>query len=49
VIRSAITQMANIAVDALPISTRMKRRIGNGQRIANEVMSTRARIAASTA
>ncbi len=45
--RAAITRIANTAVDALATSTRTKCRSGNGQRIASEVMSTRARIAVS--
>ena len=47
--RAAISRIANIAVDALATSTRAKCRSGSGQRIASEVMSTRARIAASAA
>ena len=47
--RSAIIRTANTAVDALPTSTRTKCRSGSGQRIASDVMSTRARIAASAA
>ena len=45
--RAAITRIAKIAVDALATSTRTKCRSGSGQRIASEVMSTRARIAVS--
>ena len=42
VTRAAITRIANTTVEALPTSTRAKRRSGSGQRIASEVMSTRA-------
>ena len=40
--RAMIIRTANTAVDALETSTRTKCRIGSGQRIASEVVSTRA-------
>ena len=47
--RAMIIRTANTAVDALATMTRTKCRSGSGQRIASEVMSTRARMAASAA
>ena len=47
--RDAIIRIAKTAVDALRTMTRMKCRNGSGQRIASELTSTLARMAASVA